>query len=219
MKQDRRVPQKLFPSNTEHCPVKLFELLISKRPADLRIHGPLYLTPLRKPYRCVWYSVQPVGESKIMKTMASLAGIDKSGKRYTNHSVRKTTTVWKLQKARVSNDKIAAITGHKSEQILTLQDYATTDMEDHQKISKILSSKKSDVVAVQPARKVLQPLSQQSAGLPSAISQCPPQLVFNNCAVYTSTSNCLSSNTTMEVHGRVQPSRKRVRIQNSDEED
>ena len=117
MKQDRRVPQKLFPSNTEHCLVKLFELLISKRPADLRIHGPLYLTPLRKPYRCVWYSVQPVGESKIMKTMASLAGIDKSGKRYTNHSVRKTTTVWKLQKARVSNDKIAAITGHKSEQI------------------------------------------------------------------------------------------------------
>ena len=62
-------------------------------------------------------------------------------------SVRK-TTVRKFQKAAISNDKIAAITG-QSEQ--TLQDYATTDMEDHQKI-KILSSKKSDVVAVQPAR-------------------------------------------------------------------
>ena len=65
VKQDRRVPQKLFPSNTECCPVKLFELLMSKRPADLCTHGPLYLTPLRKPCPCVWYSVQPVGESKI----------------------------------------------------------------------------------------------------------------------------------------------------------
>ena len=126
--------------------------------------------------------------------MTSLAGIDKSGRRYTNNSVRK-TNVQKLQKAGISNDKIATITGHKSEQ--TLRDYATTDMEDHQKISKILSSKKSDVVAVQPARKVLQPLSQQSAGLPSAISQCPPQFVFNNCTVYMGTSNCLSSNTSM----------------------
>ena len=41
VKQDRRVPQKLFPSNTEHCPVNLFKLLISKRPADLCTHGPL----------------------------------------------------------------------------------------------------------------------------------------------------------------------------------
>ena len=62
VKQDRRVPQKLFASNTERCPVKLFELLISKRPADLHTCGPLYLTPLRKPRPCVWYSVQPVGE-------------------------------------------------------------------------------------------------------------------------------------------------------------
>jgi len=52
-----------------------------------------------------------------MKTMAKLAGIDKTGRRYTNHSVRK-TTVRKLQKAGISNDKIAAITGHKSEQTL-----------------------------------------------------------------------------------------------------
>ena len=91
VKQDRRVPQKLFPSNTERCPVKLFELLISKRPADPRTHGPLYLTPLRKPCPCVWYSVQPVGESKIetyMKTMASLAGIDKSGSTQITVSVK-----------------------------------------------------------------------------------------------------------------------------------
>ena len=110
----------------------------------------LYLTPLRKPRPSVWYSLQPVGESKIktyMMTMASLAGIDKSGNRYTNHSVHK-TTLQKLQKVGISNDKIAAFTGHKREQ--TLRDYATIDMEDHQKISKIFSSKKSDVAVPQP---------------------------------------------------------------------
>ena len=48
--------------------------------------------------------------------------------RYTNSSVRK-TAVRKLQKAGISNNKVAAITGYKSEQ--TLRDYATTDMEDH----------------------------------------------------------------------------------------
>ena len=118
MKQDRRVPQKLFASNTERCPVKVFELLIS----DLHTCGPLYLTHLRKPRPSVRYSVQPVGESKIktyMKTMASLAGIDKSGKRYTNHSVHK-TTLQKLQKADISNDKIAAFTGHKREPFETM---------------------------------------------------------------------------------------------------
>ena len=218
VKQDRRVPQKLFASNTERCPVKVFELLISKRPADLHTCGPLHLTPLRKPRPSVWYSVQPVGESKIktyMKTMASLAGIDKSGRRYTNHSVRK-TTVWKLQKSGISNDKIVAITGYKSEQ--TLRDYAATDMEDHQKISKTLSSKKCDVVAVQPAKGVAAPQPKVSR-TSFIISQCPPQFVFNNCTVYMGTSNCLSSNTTMEVHEKVQPCRKRARIQDSDEED
>lgn len=218
VKQDRRVPQKLFSTGTERCPVKLLELLISKRPAHLRSCGPLYLTPLRKPRLSLWYSVQPVGENKIktyMKTMANLAGIDKSGKRYTNHSVRK-TTVRKLQKAGISNDKIAAITGHKSEQ--TLRDYAATDMEDHQKISNILSGKKSDTVALQSVeRKVLQPISQQSAGLPS---HCPPQFVFNNCTVYMGTSNSLSASTTMQaVHETApRPCQKRARILDSDEE-
>ena len=74
-------------------------------------------------------------------------------------------------------------------------------------------------VAVQPVRKVLHPLSQQLAGLLSAISQCPHQFIYNNRTVYMGTSNCLSSITTMEVHERVQPCQKRARIQVSDEED
>ena len=68
-----------------------------------------------------------------MKQMALAAGLDSANKHFTNHSVRK-TTVRKLQKAGILNDKIAAITGHRS-----LVDYAETDLEDHFKISKILS--------------------------------------------------------------------------------
>ena len=49
-------------------------------------------------------------------------------KNFTNHSIRK-TTVCKLQKAGISNDKIAATTGHKNEQ--SLPDYASADLDDH----------------------------------------------------------------------------------------
>ena len=45
----------------------------------------------------------------------------------------------KLQKAGIYNDKIALITGRKSEE--TLRDYAATDMDDHKKISNVLSAK------------------------------------------------------------------------------
>ena len=105
------------------------------------------------------------------KTVASLVGIDKTGRRYTkllNGNYR----------AGVSNDKIAAITGHKSEQ--TLRDYAIADMEGHQKISKILSSKKSDVVAVLPVRKVCSTSANNQQDFLQLSVSVPPQFVFNN---------------------------------------
>jgi len=46
------------------------------------------------------------------------------------------TTVRKLQKAGISNDKIAAITGHRNEQ--SLRDYTTVDLEDHKAIGAVL---------------------------------------------------------------------------------
>jgi len=39
------------------------------------------------------------------------------------------TTVCKLQKAGVSNDTIAAVTGHRNEQ--SLRSYSNADLEDH----------------------------------------------------------------------------------------
>jgi len=97
------------------------------------------LRPLEKPKRDVWFSVQPVGVNKInsyVKELATLGGLECTNKRFTNHSVRK-TMVRKLQKAGISNNKIAAVTGHRNEQ--SLKDYAMADMQDHQHISSILS--------------------------------------------------------------------------------
>ena len=63
-------------------------------------------------------------------------GLDCTNKRFTKHSIRK-TTLRKLQRAGVSNNKIAAVTGHCSEQ--SLRDYAVADMDDHNRMSSILS--------------------------------------------------------------------------------
>jgi len=72
-----------------------------------------------------------------MKCIATQGGLSQTNKKFTNHSVRK-TTVRKLQKAGISNDKIAAITGHRNEQ--SLRAYSNADSDDHQGISGILSN-------------------------------------------------------------------------------
>ena len=115
-KTERRLPQRMFSQGNDRCPVRFLELLISKRPPQLRNSGPLYLRPLDQPRNDVWYSLQPIGERTIntfMKELAKRGGLDYTNKRFTNHSVRK-ITVRKLQKAGVTNDKISAIYGHQN---------------------------------------------------------------------------------------------------------
>ena len=75
--------------------------------------------------------------------MTKKADLDNSGKRFPNHSIWK--KVCKLQKGAVSNNKITAITGHKSEQ--SIAQYADTDLEDQQKISLLISH---NAAATQP---------------------------------------------------------------------
>ena len=113
----------------------------------------------------------------------------------TNHSVRK-TLVRKLQKGGVSNDKITAITGHKNEQ--SISDYADTDLEDHQKISLLIS--KTD--ALQNPQLPELPASTQPAPLPFMNARQPlqplqqgvhpPTFVFYDCTVNIT---CTSTNT------------------------
>ena len=209
-KTERRIPQRMFAHEDSRCPVKFLELLISKRPQKLKCCGPLYLRPLESPHADVWYSSQPVGIQTInayMKNMAKLGKLDITNKKFTNHSVRK-TTVCKLQKAGVSNDKIVAITGHRNE--MSLKAYSDVDIDEQKIISNILSCNQS-----------IQPPSQQylksSTGVPTTYNALPsthllPHYNFSNCTVYFDSSH---------VHGsaKAQPVKKRRVIIDSDSDD
>lgn len=104
----RAVKPKMFATGGERCPVMLFEEMISRRPPDLRTHGPFYLTTIPKPKGEVWFSRQQMGEHKngqIMKEMGMNSGLTAAtGKKITNHSSRK-TCVQKLKNAGVIRTK------------------------------------------------------------------------------------------------------------------
>ena len=139
----------------------------------------------------------------------------------------------KLQKHGISNDKIASITGHSTEQ--SLRDYADTDLSDHASISKILSLPHQRPQE-QPENGALsllhQPYPAHSTGSsshstsvasssqydssycapipqyqPPSTSFPQPQYVFNSCNVYfgTNSSTCTST----EYHSKNVPTRKR----------
>ena len=95
-KSNRQLTQGLFTTGGDNCAVMYLEKLLSKRPPSVRNSGPLYLRPLVRftAGGDVWYSSQPVGVDLInsfMSKMAKQAGLNTSNKRFTNHSVRKTT--------------------------------------------------------------------------------------------------------------------------------
>ena len=72
-KPARRIQQRMFVVGGPRCPVMLLEVMLSKRHEDLKLSGPLYLTPLQKPKPSIWYSKQPIGIHTIngfMKTIA-----------------------------------------------------------------------------------------------------------------------------------------------------
>ena len=72
---------------------------------------------------------------RFMESIATKAGLDVTNKRFTNHSLRK-TTVTKLRKAGATSREIMAITGHKSEQ--SLADYDALDLSDHRHLGEVL---------------------------------------------------------------------------------
>ena len=133
--------------------------------------------------------MQPAGVNKInsyVKELATLGGLECTNKPFTNHSVRK-TTVHKLQKAGVSNNKIAAVTRHHNEQ--SLRYYAMADMQDHQHISSILSKP----CAVAP------PVFHWDASQQQVGYSCP-QYKFTNCTVYINNSCSSSSSSQVAVN-------------------
>jgi len=189
VKKERRVPQQAYATGGNRCPVRLLEKLFSKRPEKMKAFGPLYLTPLRnfQADRDVWFSSTPVGVNTIdtyMKTMANAAGLHTTGKKLTNHSVRK-TTVKKLQKQGIPNSCIAAITGHRNEQ--SLQQYSEMEQQDHAQISKVLSSDHQSA-------QFRPPLHDYNPNIPVP-PVVPHQYNFNNCTVFFGNTQASSTST------------------------
>ena len=123
-KPARRIQQKMFAVSGPRSPVMLLEMMLSKRPEELRQSGSLYLTPLRKPNPHVWYSKQPVGVHTVNNFMNSIVedgGLKGNGKHYTNQCQESHSS-----KAEVSSREIIAITGHKTEE--SLKDYILMKM-------------------------------------------------------------------------------------------
>ena len=201
IKQQRRLPQRMFAVGGPKCPMVILQKIISKRPEELKARGPLYLTPLQ----CfdgkeVWFSKTKVGVNKInsfLKEMASNAGVTKSNKRYTNHSVRK-TTVRKLQRAGFSNDKISSITGHKSEQ--SIRDYAETDNIEHKNMSHTLSASEKRKTASS---------SGPAINCPSIpVETQTPTHFFSHCSVNINYGAAHSSLTSSSLHLSAPPCKK-----------
>ena len=186
-KMDRRLPQKMFATGDERCPVKLLEKLISVRPPSLKHSGPLYLRPFEKPTKDVWFSTHSVGINKInsyVKDLAKLGGLDCTKKHFTNHSICK-TTVRKLQKAGISNDKLQPL------QIITTNShYETMRWLTHKTISILIASKTCAVPL---------PVLQLDAFQQKMGSSCP-QYNFSNHTAYINNGCSSSSTSQLAVH-------------------
>ena len=148
-----------------------------------------------------------------METIATKAGLGATKKRFTNHSLRK-TTVTKLRKFGATNREIMVITGHKNEQ--SLADYDTLDVDDHRKLGKTLGG------VVEPQSMLtLAPATECSTPKPS-FNPNPAPLIFKNCTFNNCFSSCSSSYTqqTCNNSSKTQPSlpRKRAYILSSDSE-
>ena len=90
--------QKVFETGGPRCPTAALLILLSKRPVSMKASGPLYLAPLRKERDWskaeVWFASGALGVNtldKLMEVIASKAGLDITSKRFTNHSLRKTS--------------------------------------------------------------------------------------------------------------------------------
>ena len=145
----------MFENPNTVCPVKLFKYYISKRPAELRLTGPLYLAVIDKPASDIWFKKSSVGVNtldNIMKNMIKNSTLANTiTKKVTNHSARK-TLLKKLKKNNVPKSDIITITGHTTE--AGLDDYDSGNEEHQESLSHkidhitILKHRPTSIVAV-----------------------------------------------------------------------
>ena len=116
-KKSRLQLPKMFETQSERCPVKLFQKYLSKRPVGMEKSGPFYLQPIVNPLTNIWYKKTPMGINSInsmMKDLISNSPLQNSEKHLANHSAKK-TLVKKLKQQQVPKSEIISITGHNRE--------------------------------------------------------------------------------------------------------
>ena len=126
--------QQVFLSGDDQCWVILLESQMCKCPAKFCPRGPLYFRHLKKSQAALymWYSEQPVGESKLKEFMKTIGWPWQQWQEIHKPQCTKDTGAY-IAKGRSA---INAITAHKSEQ--SIAEYADSDLEDHQKLSLLM---------------------------------------------------------------------------------
>lgn len=131
----RKTNPKIFATNDENCPVKLYK-------GD----DQFYLqSNINYKESCQWFKKQPVEQNKIstiMKKMTENSGIGKD-KRLTNTSARK-HLITKLSDANIPDRQIVQISGHKN--IQSINSYAQLSRKRQHEISDIMSSKTDNLL-------------------------------------------------------------------------
>ena len=84
---------KMFETQSERCPVKLFQKCLSKLPVGMEKSGQFYLQPIVNHLTNIWYKKTAMGINSInsaMKGLISNSPLQNSQKHLANHSARKT---------------------------------------------------------------------------------------------------------------------------------
>ena len=80
--------EKIFETQSEKCPLKLFQKYPSKRPVGMVKSGPFYLLPIVNHLRNFWYKKTPMGINSInsvTKDLISNSTLQNSGKHLKNY--------------------------------------------------------------------------------------------------------------------------------------
>ena len=164
----------LFFTESEICPVKLFELYISKLHPEVDY---LWQRPKQKIVEPSgpWYDASPVGRDPLNSAMKNISESAKLSQIYTNHCIR-ATVVTKLNEKGFEARDIMATTGHKSE--CSIRSYATKcPTTKRRQISDALASPLLDT----PERKVpkiVLPLQEQNINTLQNINETVQEPVF-----------------------------------------
>ncbi len=139
----RSFQPKIYATDTNRCPVKYYKLFESHRPAEMNTpDAPFFLAVRhgnRRENSHIWYKKWPLGKNAIgqfMSKAADKAGLQRSGAKVCNHSVRK-TSISRLLDANTPEIFVAQLSGHKSLQ--SLQSYKTASTQHQRQMSNVLS--------------------------------------------------------------------------------